>query len=250
MNKRLALWVTVGYVIGLVVGIALFHTPGLSKAYLEKYGAEHARYLAITKSPEFQRFEEQPKLHPLPPALEEEERFIEEYRERPEFEAEERRIWWYVEYFKVLNSAAFILYLAALAGKPLVGYLDSQIKAIQTSLDNAAKARQQAAAVKTEAKAKVEEWAAKEAQIKADCDATVARNLERIRAEAADAAAQLARQTEERKQAELYALNRTIKTELVSEAIERLKVQYKTDTSLEKLSANVDRFVNLMERLS
>jgi F0F1-type ATP synthase membrane subunit b/b' len=250
MNKRLILGVTVFYVIGILLGIILFRSPGFSKAYLEVYGEEHDRYNAIIKTEEFKSHEERPLLHPLHGKLEEDFKFVEEYSERPAFIHEEERIWWFVEYFKVLNAVVFISYIVGFARKPLLSYLDDQIKQIKQNLDDAAKARQEAAVLKGHVAEKTEGWAQTEAKILAEADLTVARHREIIESEAKDAAAVLAKQTAERKQAELYAAARTIKTEMVTEAIQRLEDRYKNELTLEKLTLNVDHFVNLMERLS
>jgi len=250
MNKRLVLRVTIVYSIAIVVGLVLFHSPNLSKAYLQQYGKDHERYIATIKSAAFKAYEEKPALHPLHGKLEEDAKFAEEYRERPAFIHEEARIWWFVEYFKVLNSVAFILYLAGFVGKPLLGFLDAQIKEIQRNLDDAAKARQDAAAVKAGVQGKTDGWAGTETRMRSEAEAAAAHHLAKIQTEATEAAAALAKQTAERKQAELYAVARTIKAELVTESIQRLEERYKTELTLEKLSVNVGRFVDLMERLS
>jgi F0F1-type ATP synthase membrane subunit b/b' len=250
MNKRLIRNVTVVYALGIVIGLVLFHSPNFSKSYLQQYGADHERYRAIIKTPEFKAYEERPALHPVHGKLEEDVEFVEAYLERPEYLREENRVWWFVEYFKVLNSTVFILYLAGFVGRPLLDYLDGQIKDIRKGLDDAARARQDAKASKAGVQEKVAGWAEMEDRINKESEATIAQHVAKIQAEESDAATLLARQTAERKQAELFTAARTIKTELVTEAIQRLEERYKNELTLEKLSVNVDHFVNMMERLS
>ncbi|MDQ1256940.1 MAG: synthase subunit b [Candidatus Hydrogenedentes bacterium] len=250
MNKKFLLWVTAAYIAGIVLGLLLFRSPSLSPAYLKEHGEEHERYLAVIKSEPFKAYEERPALHPLEGKLAEEVEFAEHYRESEAFLHEEHRVWWYVQYFKVLNSLIFVLYLAGFLGKPLLGFLDNQIQEIRRNLDEAAKARREADAQKAAVQEKVEGWAKLDADIRSESEATIARQVAKIRSEADDAEALLAKQTASRKQAELQVGARAIKTELVSEAIRQIEQRYKTETAHEELTANVDRFVSLLERLS
>ncbi len=250
MNKQFLWTVTALYAAGMLLGVLLFHSPSLSKGYLEKYGAEHERYLKIIKTEAFKAFEERPDLHPPQGHMKEDIEFAEHYAARPEFIAEKHRIFWFEEFMKVLNSAVFILYLAGLVGKPLLNYLDGAIQQIRTSFEEAAQARKAARAKREAAQAKMDAWAGNEARLRQEAEANVARHLAKIQEEEANARALLKKQTEDRKQAELYVAARAIKTELVNEAIKKLEDRYKTELTLEKLSANVDRFTTLMDRLS
>lgn len=250
MSKRYFMIVTAIYAVAVLVGLAAFRSPGLSRPYLQKYGMEHERYLAIFKSPQFKAYEERPALYPPKGRFAEDVEFVERYRARPEFIREEHRIAWYVEYFKVLNSAAFILYLAGLVGKPLLSFLDAQIEEIRRRFAEAEKARRAAAAQRAAAQAKVDEWGETEERIRKESEAAIAKHLAKIQEEADCAKALLEKQKVDRKQAELYTAARSIKTELVTKAIRQLEERYETELTQEKLNANVDRFIALMERLS
>lgn len=250
MTKQYFYKVTAIYAIGTVIGLLCFGSPGLSKAYLKGHEQDHKRYLTIIKSEEFKIYEERPALHPLEGKLKEDAEFVEHYRENKDFEHEESRIWWFVEYFKVLNSAVFVCYLVGLVGKPLLKYLDEQIATIRNNFAEAEKARAEAARLKAEAETKMATWAESEERIRAESEAAVAKHLARIQEEGEAAKALLARQTEDRKQAELYSAAKAIKADLVEEALRELEDRYKNELTIEKLNANVDRFVTLMERLS
>ncbi len=250
MTKQYFYKVTAVYAIGTVIGLLCFGSPSLSKAYLKENEEAHKRYLAIVKSEEFKLHEERPALHPLEGKLKEDAEFVEHYRENEAFEHEENRIWWFVEYFKVLNSVVFICYLAGFVGKPLLNYLDGQIAGIRSSFADAEKARAEAARLKAEAQAKMATWAKTEERIQRESEAAVARHLAKIQQEAEAAKALLAKQTEDRKQAELYTAAKAIKTDLVNSALRELEDRYKNELTIEKLHTNVDRFVTLMERLS
>jgi aspartyl-tRNA synthetase len=62
--------------------------------------------------------------------------------------------------------------------------------------------------------------------------------------------AQLIKETADRKQSEAYRAARTLKEELVAQAIGALEERYKTQTTQEALAGNVEKFMRLMERLS
>lgn len=250
MNKQFLWTVTAIYAAGMLLGVLLFHSPSLSQGYLEKYGAEHERYVKIIKTEAFKAFEERPDLHPAEGHMKEEIEFAEHYMSRPEFIAEKRRIFWFEEFMKVLNSMVFVLYMAGLVGKPLLKYLDDSIRQIKTSFEEAAKARREAREKRGAAEAKMNEWSAKEAKIQEESESAISRHLAKIHEEAENAQALLKKQTEDRKRAELYVAARAIKTELVNEALKKLEARYKTELTLEKLNANVDRFTTLMDRLS
>jgi len=250
VNKQFLWTVTAIYAAGMLLGVLLFHSPSMSKGYMEKYGAEHERYLKIFKSEMFKAYEERPDLYPPQGHFKEDVEFVEHYVSRPEFIAEEHRIFWFVEFMKVLNSGVFIAYLAGLIGKPMLKFLDDSIQQIKSSFEEAAKARREAQEKRAAAQAKMSEWSAKEAKIQEESESTVARHLAKIHEEAENAQALLKKQTEDRKQAELYVAARAIKTELVNEALRKLEERYKNELTLEKLNSNVDRFTTLMDRLS
>jgi F0F1-type ATP synthase membrane subunit b/b' len=250
MIKNYYVRVFIAYVVFIVVGFVLFGSPMLSKEYMKEHGKDHARYLEIIKTDAFKAYEERPELHPLPAKLEEDAKFVEHYREQPAFEHEERRIWWYIEFSKVLNTVIFILLLKGLVGKPLLNFLDAQIQAIRSSLAEAEKARAEAAQLKVAAQAKMDTWTKTEARVLENSEATIAAQLAKIHEESEYAKALMIKQTEDRKQAELHAAARTIKTELVTESIRVLEERYRTEQTLEKLETNVERFTALMERLS
>lgn len=250
MNKSLLVKVTILYVVGIAIGLALFKSPSFSSEFRSEHGKELDRHFAIAKSAPFKLYEERPQLHPLEGKQLEDAEWVEEFRETEAFLHEEHRIALYVRFFNVLNSVVFVLYLIAMVGKPLIGYLDAQIVAIRQRLDDAAAARADADARKDAAQAQMDGWAGDEAKLQAEADAEIERRLAEIAAGERDATATLERQTEDRKQAELHLLERTIRKELVSEAIARLEERYKAEVSAEELSRSVDQFTVLIGRLT
>jgi F0F1-type ATP synthase membrane subunit b/b' len=250
MNTSLLKKVTILYIVGIAVGLAMFKSPSFSAAFRQEHGKELDRYFAIVKSEPFKLYEQRPHLYPLEGKLLEDAEWAEHFREMEAFEHEEHRIALYVRFFNVLNSTVFILYLVALIGKPLTGYLDVQIQAIRQKLGDAAAARAKAGERKTAARARLDAWPQEEAALNAETGAEIAHRVEEIATSEAEARATLERQVAERKQAELNVLARTIRKELVSEAVARLEERYKAEVSADELSRSVDQFTVLIERLT
>jgi F0F1-type ATP synthase membrane subunit b/b' len=249
-TKRFLYILCAVYVGGAVLGLALFRTPGYSGQYMQRYEKDHAKYREITESEVYKAYVERPKLHPLDEKQRHEIAFAEEYAARPEFKAEKRRMACYTYYFKVLNSAVFILLLVKALRNPVVTFLDGKIKEIRTELDGAEKARAEAEAQKSDAQAKLDQWADTEVCIGLDTDNVIERDLAQIRDEFDQARVQLAKETADRKQAELYRAARLIREDLVLQAISLLEMRYKTEATQERLAQNVDEFVRLMDRIS
>jgi F-type H+-transporting ATPase subunit b len=249
-TKKFLLTITVIYIVVAVLGIALFKSPSYSSAYMARHAEEHARYRVIIAKPEYKLFEERPELNPVPHEMKEELEFAEEYAGAPEFQAEQRRIFRYNMYFKTLNSLVFIALIVRFARKPLLNFFDSQIAQIRANLANAEEAHKNTGSLLTEAKAKMTQWAESEKQIQRDMDQKIEENLGQIRNEFASAQDQLARETEDRKQAELYRASRAVREELVARTIATLEERYRTESTEQRLATNVDQFVKLMDTLS
>lgn len=250
MSKRYFLLVTAAYVVGCAVGLKLFESPQLSKAYLAVHAAEHERYLKIIKGDAFKAYEERPELHPLAGSDKADVEFVEEYLSNPEFEHEEHRIWWYVEYFKVVNSAVFLLYLWGLVGSHLMGMLDARVDAVRKRFAEVEQEIADAARVKAEAEDKTAHWDEVESAIRKESEDAIAESMEKVKQEDECARRILEKQLEDRKHAELLATAETIRLELVTEAIHQTTEHYRTERLGEKLEINVNSFIKLLERMS
>lgn len=250
-TKKFLYTLLVVYVVAAVVGVALFRSPGLSSAYQKEFGKEHKEFLKIKKSDWFKAYEERPKLHP---PINDEQReaieFAEHYEANPRFQAEEARAFWYMVYFRVLNSGVFVTLIGFALRKPLTGFLDGKIAEIRADLDGAAKAREEAAQLKASAREKIDKWETVHANIQKQADATLETELAKVRDEFEQARAQLEKELADRRQAEQYRAERTLKTELVEQAVATIENRYRTEATLERLTQNVDTFAKLMERMS
>ena len=240
----------IAYLVGVIFGLALFRSPNYSAAYLQKYGAEHKSYREILENKAIQLYEERPQLNPLTPQLQEEAALAKEYRLRPEFIAEQRRMFAYSLYFKTLNSVIFILFLLSFIYRPIVGFLDAQASQISTDLEKADQLREDSNKVRSAAQAKMDTWTSTEDQVKKENADLIQRQLAQINQEFELARTTLERETKERKQAELYRGARALRGEFVAETISRLEQRYRDEATQQRLTESVKEFTRLMETLS
>jgi len=250
MSKRFFILVTVAYAVGCALGLILFKSPQLSKTYLAGHAAEHERYLKIVKTDAYKAYEERPELHPLSGAAKEDAEFVEEYLSSPELEHEENRIWWFLQYFKVVNSAVFLLYLWGLAGPILLPMLDERVEGVRKRFAEVEQEIADAAKVKADAERKTADWEQVEAAIRKESEDAIAESMAKVKEEDESARKMLDKQLDDRKHAELLATAETIRLELVTAAIDRATEHYRTERLDEKLEINVNSFVKLLERMS
>ncbi len=238
------------YVVCAVVGIALFRSPNLSSAFLATHEEEHKRFEEIVKSNEYKLYIERPHLYKASPELVADAAFAKEFEEKPEFLAEQKRRFRYTMFFKVVNSITFIALVGFAVKKPLLGFLDKQISDIKAGLSNAEQARKDAAKAKSEASAKMTQWDETAKSIHKETDGLIAAQLRDIHKEFEEAKGELEKEKQDRRLAEEFRAARTMKEELVNQALGALEKRYRTEGTHALLAANVDSFERFMEKLS
>jgi len=248
--KKFLYTMTAMYVIGAVVGIAIFKSPGYSKAYLGKYGHEHERRHKIMRNEEYKIYAERPHLYKAGPKLIADAKFVKEYEARPEFQAESNRIFRYAMYFRALNSTVFILLLGYALKKPALDFLDRQIAEIRSGLDDAERARKEATLAKSAATAKMDKWEDTAKSIRKETDELIARQLREIDKEFQEAKVQLEKEEQDRRTAEELRAARIMKEELVNQSLAALEQRYRIEGTQVLLATNVNSFVRFMERLT
>lgn len=238
------------YSILAALGLYMFRSPNLSEAYLSTHEAAHERYVKITNNPEFQIFSERPNLYPADDPRQEQLAFVEAYRAQPDYQAERIRIELFTLYFHFLNGVTFLVVVFRFGYRPAVNYIDKRASQMREDLESAAQARtvtmHELAEVETEADA----WPQKEHELQERAEEAIESSLVQIREEARLARIQLARETEDRKGAEVYSAAGQIKEEMVSEAIGTLEKRYVTEATERELRQNVEHFVRLLELIS
>lgn len=245
--KKFLYTVAAVYVVAAVVGVALFRSPNYSAAYLDKFHEEHERHHSLLANEEFKIYLERPHLVKADAKTTADAEFVKEYEARPEYQAEVKRIFRYTMYFKVLNSTIFILIIVVAAKNPLLGFLDKQIGDIRAALDNAERARKEAAVAKAAASEKLGAWEDTAKGIRKETDTLIAKQLGELAQEFEDAKQQVAKEEQERRQAEEFRAAKTLKEELVTQALTALEQRYKAQGPDALLGANVDSFVRFME---
>ena len=231
-------------------GLVFFKSPDLSKSYLARYGADHDRFVDITNDPAFELFRERPHLYPAEDPRHEQLAFVQAYQTRPEYRAERMRIEAFTLWFHVLNGVTFLMLVVRFAYRPTLNYLDKRVQEIKTRMANASRTRTVAMHRLAEVQAEADQGPEKEADIKARADETINASLVQIREEARLARIQLARETQDRKRAELYRASALIKQELVSQAVETLEARYAAEVSEHELRDKVDQFVRLLDLIA
>jgi F0F1-type ATP synthase membrane subunit b/b' len=247
---RYVLIVLAVYIAGTILGIAIFKTPDYSAEYKKKFGAEHARFVAIETSDAYKLWKQRPNLNPPSPVLEKQIAFVEEYEKTPELHAERARMAEYVFFFRILNTVIFCSLLVYALKGPALGFLDGKIAEIRTAFAEAEKARLEGQDKHAKAKAQIDTWSTKEEEVRRDNEAAIQRALAEIEEEARQARLQLEKATADRKEDELLRAEAAMKEEMVTEALDILEKRYRTEATVDQLRANVDQFAKLMERLT
>lgn len=251
MNTRVFLVLTIlGYALLSGTGIWLFQRPGYSAAYLEENQQDHKRYLAIKKTPAYQLYVERPHLNPLEGSLLDEALFAQEYTQRPAFKAEQKRMFLYTVWFKVLNASLIFLVIFYFGYRPILAFLDGRIKDVEdkkdrlekefkTSFDEATGMRQAYATLPD-----------KEAALQASHDAVLQKKLAQIEEQTGFALKQIEQDAATRIAAEEKAASVLIRQELVNSALHELESRYRQTVSTEHLEKEVESFCRIIGFLS
>jgi len=233
-----------------VVGLFVFRSPKLSPAYLEKHEAAHERYVEITTNPRFEVFRERPHLYAPDDPRHEQLAFVQAYLRQPEYQRERVRIEAFTLWFHLLNGGAFLVLVLRMGYRPVVDYLDKRTVQIRDRLETASQARIVSLHELAEVQAQADAWPHKEEELKKRADDAIDNSLVQIREEGRLSRIQLARETEDRKRAEIFRAAGQIKEEMVSEAVGTLEKRYATEATERELRQNVEQFVRLLELIT
>jgi len=248
--KRFLLITFAIYTVLAAIGLVWLRSPNLSKRYLAQNQAAHHRFVDITNDPAFQLFKERPHLYPPQDPRHEQLAFIQAYQAQPEYHAERVRIEAFTLWFHVLNGVSFLVLVIRFAYRPTINYLDKKAHEIRARMTKASRARTAAMHRLAEVQAEADQWPQKESDIKNSADKAIVASLVQIHEEARLARIQLARETEDRKHAELHRAAGRIKQELVSQAVETLQARYAAEVSERALVDKVDQFVRLLDLIA
>lgn len=246
--KRFLLGYFVAYVAVATLVNVFLGPPGMSSEFLDAYKQEYDRYLEITKSVPYKKWEQRPHLNPPDESLQAQIDFVDEFRALPAFQAEEDRRFWYSLILDFFNVFMVILLALRFARRPLVGFLDSSVAKIKAELDRARQARETADARLRAAEASIgrlpEEKAAVESQmltraeeLRRETEALTEKSLELLR-----------RETEDRLEHERALAVQAMKRELVEEAVSSIAERARAENGGREDAALVDDFVVQLEK--
>ena len=239
-------------VVYLVIALALVVTlgpPGYSSDYLEKYKGAEDRYLTIVKSDGYKLYKEHPTeegKQALGEALE----FVAAHEALPEWQAETRRRFVFGTLFDFFNAAAVIVLAVRFGGRPFLNFLDEKIDAVRTRMDKAAQAKSAAAKHRADAQAKVDNIRAEQEELAALSQEQMAEDRTAIEESTAHGFEQIDLETEDRKNLEERRAAFQLRQELVYRAIDLLKAQSREAASSETQAAQIDLFVQGLEKRS
>lgn len=249
-TKRFWMGLLVLYSGLLLLGLALLGSPDYSREYRKLFGKEHEHYVEVSESEAFRAYEERPELAPMTETLRNEIEFVKQYRMRPEYRAEERRMAANFIYFRSVNVITLLAAMVFLFKRPALAFLDGQISSIRDHMETGAKLRAEAKDRLAKAQAAKDEWPHKEAWIKAKTEDAINDDVVAINERARLARIQLEQETQDRKRAEVLAAIDRLREELVSKAVVRVAERHKARPSEEDMKDNVEQFIRFMETLS
>lgn len=253
-GRFFAIFFAVYMVIAIAVNV-LWGPPGMSADYLDKYEAEHERYIQIKKSEGYARYrqrsdmnliakayEDNPGLEPplaeLPAAV----AFMEKYTAQPGFQAEMHRRFIYDTFFEVYNFAAVVFLILWFGRKPILSFLDDQIAVVRRKIERSESAESEAKERKNAAQSKIDGLGGEVARIEEQAQTMAAQDRENIEAMKQAALDQVAQETAERKAVEERRAAAQVRRELVEQAVDKLAAELRQNARADRQSTLIQRF--------
>lgn len=228
---------------------ALYGPPGMSRDYLEKYDAEHDRYLGITKDPAYRRHLQRPHLNPPDAVLERQIAFVKAYEARPEFVAEQIRRARYDRYFDVFKVVMVLLLIVRFGREPVLRLLDGWRDQVRKRIADSENEKREADARKDAARRQLESIDEVRARTREETEQRISAELAKVRENAAHALALLEAETADRLAQEELTARRALTAALVDEAIRVLTERYVAGRSAESEAVLIRRFAEQVEKM-
>lgn len=234
----LAVWLGANMLIG---------PPGLSRAYLDKYKAQHDHYLEIAKSTEYKLYSQRPDLHPdsCPQA---DIDFVAQYTANAEFQAEQRRQTLYDLFFDVFNMSLVVILFVRFGKKPFLKFVDEKIVDLREKVETAAEARRVAEQRRQQSEAHLAQLPDERKEVEEDTRKRLERELAELEEANQHSRQVIMRELADRKRKEEYAAATLMKRELVNQAIARMVERYRAQDSPEHQAALIQHFVGELEK--
>ncbi len=240
--KRFLLIFLVVYCVGAGFGIFMWGPPGVSAEYVKENRAAHEHYHETLSSAWYKHYQQSPEANPLNESQAANLAFVEEYAERPDFKAEEHRAHMFEMYFEFYNAIAFIVFAVGLAWKPALGLIDGAIAEHRERLDSAQAAREDAALLKREAEARVQDLPEETARINEQAQAAAKREQTEIEEATESVVAHLVSEIEGRKQLEARRAAMAARKEIVTKAVAAAEQGLRDSMTPEREHAFIEQF--------
>lgn len=249
-HKNFFLGVLTFYLIGVIVGIYFFHSPNLSKHYLQKYEKEHKIYKEISKNASYYKFLQRPHLYKGTPEELEKFQFALNYEKNPDFQKEKNRIFYYILWFKTLDFFIIIFIVVHFGWKPLLDYIHTYQRHIlnkQNEVDNRIR---QSNKEMEEAKKVYQTLPSVIKEREYYKESFLTQRISEIERQNQQALAQIEFLLETRKQEAILHCINEVKKQLIDESIKKAEQELIASETPERLAQTVDKFNFLITMIS
>ncbi len=249
-HKKFFIGTLLFYFSGTLIGVLLFHSPNLSKEYLQIHEKEHRIYREIIKNPEYFMFLERPHLFKGTPEKLEQFIFAQNYEKNPKFQKEKSRIFYYLLWFKTLNFITLLVIAFHFGWTPLQNYISKYQRNIlnkQNEIDNLIK-QSNKELDEVQNLYKTLPSIIKEREYYKE--SFLSQKLSEIEKQNKQAIEQIEFLLETRKQEEVLHCINEVKKQLIDESIKRAEIELSSFETPERLAQTVEKFNFLITMLS
>ncbi len=249
-HKRFLLGVSIFYLSGVVLGLFLFHSPNLSKYYLQKYGERHKIYREICKNIDYYKFIERPHLFKGSPEILEKFQFALNYEQNPDFKKEQSRIFYYLLWFKTLNFFTLIFIVFHFSWKPLQEYVTKYQRNILNKQNEITSLINQKTKELEQAKKIYDTLPSVIKEREYYKESLLQQRLYEIKKQNEQAISQIYFLLQTKKQEEILHCISEIKKQLIEKSIYKAEQELRETETPERLAQTVERFNFLINMIS
>jgi len=249
-HKKFIIRVLIFYLIGITGGIYFFHSPNLSKQYLQRYEKEHNIYKEIIKNSNYYKFLQRPHLYKGTPDELEKFHFALNYEKNPDFLKEKKRIFYYTLWFETLDFFIIVFIAFHFGWKPLMDYIHTYQRHIlnkQNEIDNRIR---QSNKEMEEAKNVYQTLPSVLKEREYYKESFLAQRLSEIETQNQQALEQIKFLLETRKQEALLQCINKVKKQLIDESIKKAEQELIALETPERLAQTIEKFNFLITMIS
>lgn len=240
----LVVWIGANYFLG---------PPGYAPDYAEAFGAQHERYLEITKNPAFQQYRQRPHLGPgeetaAGARFAEMLAFVHAYESTPEFKAEKRRQTIYETFFGFFNASLLVVIGWRFGRRPLLDFLERGAAELRERMDESARAAADAQARLAGARANMARLTQEEQRVLEEMEQRQWAELAELEKANKQSLALMEQEIADRKQEIANAARLQVKAELVDAVIARVEKWHESEARDAYQDALIQQFATDLEQ--